>query len=102
MRTLFLRGKPDIMASASSNLIARYRALSKSSLVSKYVNRVPSATPACLDISEVGAALRPRSANIRVAASRMAFRLSALLGRATDAPVLLSAYSIIHAKQADG
>src|SRR5882724_12235192 len=72
------------MASASSSLSSRYRALIRSSLVLKYVNRVPSATPACLDISEVGAAVRPRSANTRVAASRIAFRLSSLLGRAIE------------------
>jgi hypothetical protein len=53
-------------------------------LVLKYVNRVPSATPACFDISDVGAAVRPRSANRRVAASRIALRLSSLLGRATE------------------
>src|SRR5579863_8713596 len=56
----------------------------RSSLVLKYVNSVPSATPACFDISDVGAAERPRSANRRVAASRMAFRLSSLLGRAIE------------------
>src|SRR6267378_6382196 len=72
------------MASASSSLISRYRALIRSSLVLKYVNRVPSATPAWFDISDVGAAVRPRSANRWVAASRIAFRLSSLLGRATE------------------
>src|SRR5438309_7638346 len=40
--------------------------------------------PACFEMSDVGAAVRPRSANRRVAASRIAFRLSSLLGRATD------------------
>src|ERR1700730_7979285 len=74
----------------------------RSSLVLKYVNRVPSATPACLDISDVGAAVRPRSANRRVAASRIAFRLSSLLGRATEFLLLLSAYSIIQREYADG
>src|ERR1700692_2129638 len=72
------------MASASSSLISRYSELIKSSLVLKYVKRVPSATPAQLDISDVGAADRPRSAKRRVAASRIAFRLSSLLGRATE------------------
>src|ERR1700720_1798551 len=72
------------MASASSSLISRYSQLIKSSLVLKYVKRVPSATPAQLDISDVGAAERPRSAKRRVAASRIAFRLSSLLGRATE------------------
>src|SRR3977135_230228 len=89
------------MASASSSLISRYRALIRSSLVLKYVNRVPSATPACFDISDVGAAVRPRSANRRVAASRIAFRLSSLLGRATGLLYYLSAYSIIQRKHAD-
>src|ERR1700719_1388433 len=74
----------------------------RSSLVLKYVNRVPSATPACLDISDVGAAVRPRSANRRVAASRMALRLSSLLGRATKLLVLLSIYSIIDGICPDG
>src|SRR4029077_13214141 len=74
------------MASASFSLSSRLRALIRSSFVLKYVNRVPSATPACFDISDVGAAVRPRSANSRVAASRIAFRLSSLLGRATELP----------------
>src|ERR1700730_6279969 len=74
----------------------------RSSLVLKYVNRVPSATPACLDISDVGAAVRPRSANRRVAASRIAYRLSSLLGRATCPSLLLSAHSIIERRAGDG
>jgi hypothetical protein len=64
-RRLFRRGKPDTIASASSSLISRSRALTKSSFVLKYVNRVPPAMPACFDISDVGVAVRPRSANTR-------------------------------------
>src|ERR1700731_4357216 len=58
--------------------------------------------PACFEISDVGAAVRPRSANRRVAASRMAFRLSSLLGRATRLLLLLSEHSIIPWKYGDG
>src|ERR1700730_13459926 len=90
------------MASASSSLICRYRPFIRSSLVLKYVNRVPSATPACLDISDVGAAVRPRSANTRVAASRIAFRLSSLLGRATEFLCKRYIYSILSRKNAGG
>jgi hypothetical protein len=45
------------------------------------VNKVPSATPAALDMAEV-AALNPRSAKTSVAAERIALRLSSLFGRA--------------------
>jgi hypothetical protein len=52
----------------------------------KYVKSVPSATPAADEMAEVGACPMPRSANSSVAASRIAFLLLSLFGRAKNHP----------------